>query len=108
MPSTVLQDSFSNSYSKFEDYPRNLILSGTYDRSKLEWIHNRLEERTRHLFVDDKGTDVHIEDVSSNGLIIRKKLSSDMDLQEWLGAMYQAGPSETLVATKMDPRCRFV
>lgn len=107
MPIIKLTEPFSRSYSRSESYPLNVILRETYGLSRLTHIRTRLEERTRHLFVNEVNTHIAIKDVDANGVAEKLNLFSDTEIQEWLG-ISSIEYGKTLIVTKKDPRCRFV
>lgn len=96
---------FSKSYSHFEKYPARLVSRETYGPSRLKLIQNRINERAQDLFVEDAKTFVAIKDVHPDGRAEKRNLFSDAEIKDWIG---DSSDSESLIATKKDPRCRFV
>jgi hypothetical protein len=103
-----LPDSFTESYSHFDQYPVNIIRKETYGTPELSRIRNYLQERAPYLFVDDCSTSIAIHDVFSDGTVDRRNLYCDLEIKKWLGDMSYTGASEIPIVSKKDPRCRFV
>jgi hypothetical protein len=108
MSTVDLPNAFVASYSKFEKYPLRLVLRDTYGLSRLRLVRKRFEERAPYLFVADSKTHVAVKDVQTDGSVEKRNLYSDLEIQDWLGVTSPASAAEGLVATKEDPRCRFV
>ncbi|ETS77789.1 hypothetical protein PFICI_09851 [Pestalotiopsis fici W106-1] len=108
MATISLPNAFSESYAQFDQYPLNIIRRDAHGTPMLSRIHDRLQERTPYLFIDDHNTNVAIADVLSDGRVDRRKLYSDVEIKKWLGDASYTGSSDISIATKKDPRCRFV
>ncbi|KAF7531297.1 hypothetical protein G7054_g8991 [Neopestalotiopsis clavispora] len=105
MTIVTVSDAFSNSYSQLDKYPLRLVLRDTYGLSKLKLVRNRIKERAQDLFVEDPTIPVAIKDVHRDGTAEKVNLYGDAEIQEWIG---DTSDVDSLIATKKDPRCRFV
>lgn len=105
MTAITVHDAFSQSYTQLEKYPLKLVLRETYGHSRLKLINKRIQERARALFVENPVLPVAIKDVYRDGTVEKVNLYGDAQIQEWIGDTSADG---TLVATKKDPRCRFM
>jgi len=123
-----LTPEFAKSYKAFEDYPTQLVYSASYP-SALQAIKSRLGEAESNLLHqgDDKN---HIPflDLEPNGglcyssrhnavypltfsvLPSKQNILNDNALKEWLGDRSDPQTSNVTghLATKKDPKCRFM
>lgn len=103
-----LPKAFADSYHEFEKYPSSLVPKETYGSLELKAIQNRLFERAPQLLVADDKTLIQVRDVADDGQAQKDNLGSDAELKAWLGDTSQPARQNGQIATKPDPRCRFV
>ena len=124
-----LTPEFTTSYQKFEFYPEQLVYNGSY-LSALQTSRVRLEEAAPDLLTQDDGN-IHVpfrdldpnessysmspslytDDLTTSAPKKQNTLS-DAALKEWLGdqSTIDAQTSNVVgeLATKKDPKCRFM
>jgi hypothetical protein len=113
MPHIDLPSEFATSYRNSEKYPRRVVLRETYGASLLKLIRERLEERALELFVASPKTFITVKDILADGRPDQQNLFSDSEIKTWLGDTSEPDPADATrlsgeLATKPDPRCRFV
>ncbi|KAK9796448.1 hypothetical protein SCARD494_04150 [Seiridium cardinale] len=101
-------DRFLDSYASFESYPLNLVLKGSYGLAKLREVRERIRKQGRYIFVQDDSTSIYVRDVGHDGLPESQYLVSDREIKDWLGDTSASRVNRARLATKADPRCRFV
>ena len=125
-----LTPEFAKSYKTFESYPTQLVYSASYP-SALQAIQSRLAEAESNLLhKDDDKNHIPFLDLEPNGglcyssrqntaypltflaLPSKQNILSDIALKEWLGDRSIVDPQTSNVtghlATKKDPKCRFM
>jgi hypothetical protein len=105
---------FEKSYQNFEKYPLHLISEATYGRSSLRVYRKRYRERQSTLFVGENVVKkLPVRDIWEDGSVSKENIFDESQLKTWLGDTTgpdQNDPTKTVgyIATKKDPRCRFV
>lgn len=123
-----LPDPFKLSYKDFESYPHNLIYRTTCT-AELKAYEARLDEASPTLFIEeDEAADVPFRDFGergkfshspSSGLALtpcaafeRRNIFNDSKLKDWIGDRSSIDPLVATLtgplATKPDPKCRFM
>jgi hypothetical protein len=116
-----LPQELQTSYLHCENYPANLIPSGTFTyKSKLASYITRLDEAERDLCLIDSEDviddifEIPIIDIGTgNGeALVSKNIHSAAKLSEWLGIDILSDARDPtvkqVVARKKDPKCRFI
>jgi hypothetical protein len=120
--------SFQLSYENFESYPQNLVYKTTYT-AVLKAYAARLEEASSTIFTEkDEDADVPFRDFRGQGKFShycsmssrlisgaafeRRNILKDAKLKEWIGDNSSIDPLTSTrtgaLATKTDPKCRFM
>lgn len=127
----ALPDTFKLSYEDFESYPHNLIYR-TSCTAVLKAYQSRLKEASSALFIGEDGedgaADIPFRDFRGRGKFShlylkfsvltpcaafeRRNIFNDSKLKDWIGDQSSIDPLVTTLtgelATKSDPKCRFM
>ena len=106
-----LPDAFRNSYINFKTYPKNLVYQTSYPAT-LVGYHTRLENVSQRLLVgQDIEQNVVFRDFTGQAFE-RQNVCGDALLKKWIGDISIAKVTTPNVAgslaTKKDPKCRFM
>jgi hypothetical protein len=128
MGTLQLPTDFQSSYENSESYPQNLVYRASY-LGALQAYTSRLDTAVPKLLVEkDTDANVPFRDFRPTGQGARKfsplvtsthlltykafkkqNILSDAALKEWLGDQSTTDPNSSgSVATKVDPKCRFM
>lgn len=127
MGTLQLPADFQSSYENSVSYPQNLVYRASYPGA-LQVYTSRLDTAVKLLVEKDIDADVPFRDFRPTGQGARKSsplvtsiylltykafkkqnIFSDAALKEWLGDQSTTDPNSSgFVATKVDPKCRFM
>ncbi|OCK89415.1 uncharacterized protein K441DRAFT_644795 [Cenococcum geophilum 1.58] len=112
MGTLQLPADFQFSYENSVSYPQNLVYRASY-LGALQAYTSRLDTAVPKLLVEkDTDADVPFRDFRPTGQgapFKKQNILSDAALKEWLGDQSTTDPnSPGSVATKVDPKCRFI
>lgn len=110
----ALTEKFKGSYLNYQKYPLNIISVPTYGRPSLKLYRKRYLARQPTLCVgvhDQKK--LPFRDISLDGQVKKQNVFTERELKLWLGDTTTLDPSDPTnikgdLATKPDPRCRFM
>jgi hypothetical protein len=102
---------FKDSYKACESYPQSLVYQTSYPAA-VKLCRARLDNASQSLFTT-AGGEVHVPFRDFNGQSFEKRnITSDNKLKEWIGDHSTTDPATSKVvgelATKRDPKCRFM
>ncbi|KAK7212812.1 hypothetical protein V2G26_019990 [Clonostachys chloroleuca] len=114
MPTPLsLPESFSDSCRKFSSYPYNLMNAQKYAPSLLAVHKGRLADGAGIQFENEDMLKIPVRDINDNGTAPKRNLISIDILRDWIGDTFEPAATNLTggnghVATKPDPRCRFI
>jgi hypothetical protein len=128
MGTLQLSDDFIKSYTEFNSFPLNLVHKATYFGAQQAYV-DRLNDTSSRLFTQRDDVEVPFRDLLPSGQskvaqfcgrpkfllsagFVKRYIIDDNKLKDWLGDNSVVGPNTQTtsgeLATKADPKCRFM